>query len=128
MSRLGFMLSYLQNINNNYSGLLTFFTSVIMVAVTIIYVSYTKKQADYAKKSLEAVITQMRTEKQPCIVPSIIDSYGSAYNARDYLRKQLSFKIKLDNCGDAPATNIFSFAFFELQNTKNSKEENSPLF
>lgn len=116
-------MEFLQNINNNYAAVLSLITSVLMVIVTIVYVLYTKKQADYSKKSLETVITQIKVEKQPCIVPSIIDSYGSAFKASDHTRMQLAFTIRLDNCGDAPATNIFTFAFIELQNIRKEKDE-----
>ena len=118
------MTEFLQKINTDYSGVLTLFTSIIMVIVTIIYVIYTKKQADYAQKSVDAVMTQMKVEKQPCIVPSIIDSHGTAFRTTKYLRMQLRFIVKLDNCGDAPATNIFTFAFIDLQNMKDRNGDN----
>lgn len=110
------MTNLLQSINTNYSAVLTLFTSILMVIVTIIYVWFTKKQADYARKSVETLITQIKVDKQPCIVPTILETNGTAFNATDYVRMQLHFKVKLDNCGDSPATNIFTFAFIELQN------------
>ena len=118
------MTEFLQKINTDYSGVLTLFTSIIMVIVTIIYVAYTKKQAYYAQKSVDAVMTQMKVEKQPCIVPSIIDSHGTAFRTTKSLRMQLRFIVKLDNCGDAPATNIFTFAFIDLQNMKDRNGDN----
>ena len=109
------MLGFLQEINNNYAGLLSFLSSLIMVVVTIIYVWHTRRQANYAKESMELVAKQIKTSKQPCIVPSVIDSHGSAFDATEYTRIQLGFDICLKNVGDAPAINIYSLASIELQ-------------
>lgn len=112
------MLEFLQSINNNYASVLSLLSSVIMVIVTIIYVGHTKRQADYAKDSAELIAKQIKLEKQPCIIPEIIDSSGSAFNATNYTRIQLEFNLRLKNVGDAPAINIFSLAEVELQHSK----------
>jgi len=120
------MFEILKSINENYAALLSLFASVIMIVVTIIYVRHTKRQADYAEKSVETLINQIKVEKQPCIVPVVTNSYGSAFLARDYVRKQLSFEINLHNCGDAAAVNVYTIASFELQINKD-KAGNKPI-
>lgn len=111
------MLDFIKMINSDYSGVLSLLSSLIMVVVTVIYVGHTKRQANYAKQSAELVAEQMKTDKQPCIVPSVTGSYGSAWNATDYLRIQLNFGINLKNVGDSPAVNIYTLADIELQFT-----------
>lgn len=111
------MLDFMRTINSDYAAILSFLSSLIMVIVTIIYVMHTKRQANYAKESVELVAKQMKTEKQPCIVPYITDSYGSAFDATEYTRMQLAFEIDLKNIGDAPAINIYTLADIELQFT-----------
>lgn len=109
------MLEFIKNINADYAQVLSFLSSLIMVIVTIIYVRHTKRQANYAKESVDQIAKQMKTEKQPCIVPYITDSSGSAFDATDYTRIQLGFDINLKNIGDAPAINIYTLADIELQ-------------
>lgn len=115
------MLDFIKNINSDYAGVLSLLSSLIMVVVTIIYVGHTKRQANYAKESVELVTKQIKTEKQPCIVPHILDSSGSAFDATDDTRIQLSFDINLKNVGDAPAINIYTLANVELQFTNDDK-------
>lgn len=115
------MLEFIKNINSDYAGVLSLFSSLVMVIVTIIYVRHTRRQANYAKESAELVAKQIKTDKQPCIIPQVIDSYGSAWNATDYTRMQLGFKIKLKNVGDSPAINVYTLADIELQFTEDSE-------
>lgn len=115
------MLDFLKHINTNYSALLSLLSSVIMVIVTIIYVVQTKRQADYAKESAELVAKQIKTDKQPCIVPSVVDSKGIAFDAGDYTRIQLGFDISLENVGESPAINVYTLCAIELQQSKNSE-------
>ncbi len=115
------MLDFIKIINSDYAGVLSLFSSLVMVIVTIIYVRHTKSQAYYARKSAELVAKQIKTDKQPCVVPHVTDSYGSAWNASDYTRMQLGFSIKLKNVGDSPAINIYTLADFELQFIKDSE-------
>lgn len=114
------MLEFIKTINSDYAGVLSLISSLIMVVVTIIYVGHTKRQANYAKESTELVAKQIKIDKQPCIVPYVTDSYGSAWNATDYTRMQLIFTIKLKNVGDSPAINIYTLADIELQFTESS--------
>ena len=93
------MLEFLQSINNNYASVLSLLSSVIMVIVTIIYVGHTKRQADYAKDSAELIAKQIKLEKQPCIIPEIIASSGSAFNGTNYTRIQLEINLRLKNVG-----------------------------
>ena len=109
------MLEFIKMINSDYAGVLSLLSSLIMVIVTIVYVGHTKRQANYAKESVELVAKQMRIDKQPCIVPYVADSYGSAWDATDYTRIQLGFEIILKNVGDAPAINVYTLADLELQ-------------
>ncbi len=111
------MLGFIRMINSDYAGVLSLLSSLIMVVVTIIYVTHTRRQANYAKESVELVAKQLKISKQPCIVPSVSDSYGAAFDATDYTRIQLGFEIKLKNVGDAPAINIYTLANIELQFT-----------
>lgn len=115
------MLDIIKMINNDYAGVLSLLSSIIMVIVTIIYVGHTKRQANYAKESVELVAKQMKIEKQPCIVPHVTDSSGAAFDATDDTRIQLGFEINLKNVGDAPAINIYTFADIELQFTHDDK-------
>lgn len=114
------MLEFIKSINSDYAGVLSLLSSLVMVIVTIIYVRHTKRQAYYAKESAELVAKQIKTDKQPCVVPLVIDSYGSAWDASDYTRIQLGFTIKLKNVGNSPAINVYTFADFELQFIKDS--------
>ena len=114
------MLDFIKTINSYYAGVLSLLSSLVMVIVTIIYVRHTKRQADYAKESAELVAKQIKTDKQPCVVPLVIDSYGSAWDASDYTRIQLGFTIKLKNVGNSPAINVYTLADFELQFIKDS--------
>lgn len=101
------MLEFIKIINSDYAGVLSLLSSLIMVVVTIIYVGHTKRQANYAKESAELVAKQMKIDKQPCIVPYVTDSCGSAWDTMDYTRMQLVFTIKLRNVGDSPAINVY---------------------
>ena len=114
------MLNFIKTINSDYAGVLSLLSSLAMIVVTVIYVTQTKRQANYAKKSAELVAEQIKTDKQPCIVPNVTDSHGSAFGASDYTRIQLEFKIDLKNVGDAPAINIYTFAELELQFTSDT--------
>lgn len=109
------MLEWIKQINQNYAGALSLLSSLIMVVVTIMYVKHTKQQANYSKESVELVTKQLKTNKQPCIVPLVEDSFGSAFDAGEYTRIQLGFDINLKNVGDAPAISIYSLANIELQ-------------
>ena len=115
------MLEFIKSINSDYAGVLSLLSSLVMVIVTIIYVRHTKRQAYYAKESAELVAKQIKTDKQPCVVPLVIDSYGSAWDASDYTRIQLGFTIKLKNVGNSPAINVYTLADFELQFIKDSE-------
>ena len=114
------MLEFIKSINSDYAGVLSLLSSLVMVIVTIIYVRHTKRQAYYAKESAELVAKQIKTDKQPCVVPLVIDSYGSAWDASDYTRIQLGFTTKLKNVGNSPAINVYTLADFELQFIKDS--------
>ena len=114
------MLEFIKIINSDYAGVLSLLSSLIMVVVTIIYVGHTKRQANYAKESAELVAKQMKIDKQPCIVPYVTDSCGSAWDTTDYTRMQLGFTIKLRNVGDSPAINVYTLADIELQFSEDS--------
>lgn len=114
------MLEFIKIINSDYAGVLSLLSSLIMVVVTIIYVGHTKRQANYAKESAELVAKQMKIDKQPCIVPYVTDSFGSAWDTTDYTRMQLGFTIKLRNVGDSPAINVYTLADIELQFSEDS--------
>ena len=109
------MLQCIRNINNNYAGVLSLFASLIMVGITIVYVFHTRRQANYAKESVDLLTKELKTSKQPCIVPTIIGSKGSAFEASTYTRIQLGFNVDLKNVGDAPAINVYTLADIELQ-------------
>lgn len=121
------MLEFIKIINNDYAGVLSLISSLIMVVVTIIYVRHTKRQANYARESAELVAKQIKTDKQPCVIPFVIDSYGSAWKATDYIRMQLGFTINLKNVGDSPAINIYTLADIELQFTEDSDKNKKLL-
>lgn len=108
------MIDFLKDINNNFAGVLSLVSSIVLVTVTIVYVIQTKRQANYAKQSVDLFSKQMMLEKQPCLVPEIIDSHGYAFDASDYTRIQLGFDINLKNVGESPAINIYALADFEL--------------
>lgn len=121
------MLEIIKAINSDYAGVLSLLSSIIMVIVTIVYVGHTKRQADYAKKSVELVAQQMKTDKQPCIIPFVTDSHGSTFATTDYTRIQLCFDIKLQNVGEAPAINVYALADIELQFTNKPNGEKKIL-
>ena len=109
------MLEFIKYINHDYAGILSFLSSLIMVIITVIYVRHTRRQADYTKNSVELAYKQMIINKQPCIVPSVTNSHGTAFDATDNTRIQLGFDILLRNAGDALAINVYSLANIELQ-------------
>ena len=114
------MMEFMKIVNSDYAGVLSLLSSLIMVVVTIIYVRQTKRQANYAKESAELVAKQIKIDKQPCIVPYVTNSYGTAWDVTDYTRIQLGFTIKLRNVGDSPAIDIYTLADIELQFTEDS--------
>lgn len=115
------MLDFIKIINNDYADVLSLLASLIMVIVTIIYVVHTHRQVYYARQSAELVGKQIKIDKQPCVVPNVVDSFGSAFDTSSYVRKQLGFDVKLKNVGDSPAINIYTFADIELQFTHDAE-------
>jgi len=103
------------------AAVLSLVSSIIMVIITIVYVCYTKNQADNSRESVNLMIKQIKTEKQPCILPDIIGSHGTAFNASNYVRIQAGLDIDLKNVGDAPAISVFTICECELQLSKDSK-------
>ena len=85
------MLEIFRIINNDYSGVLSLLSSLVLVIVTIVYVWHTKRQANYAKQSVELVAKQIQTNKQPCVVPLVVDSNGHAFDVTDGTRIQMGF-------------------------------------
>lgn len=61
------------------------------------------------------MLTKESPNSVPCIVPKVIGSNGSAFNATHYTRMQLGFDINLKNVGDVSAINICSIADIQLQ-------------
>ena len=112
------MLEFIKIINTEYAGVLSFLSSLIMVIVTVVYVCYTKRQADNSQESVNLLLKQIKTDKQPCILPEIVGSYGSAFDTSTYARIQAGVNITLRNVGDAPAICVYTICECELQFTK----------
>jgi hypothetical protein len=110
-------LQLLKTINDNYANVFSFLATVVMIIITAIYVVFTKRQADCSKESNETLQEQFKQQNQPCIVPTVQDTNGVAFDTGTYIRVQFSVDILLKNVGNAPAIMTFTTAEFELQNT-----------
>ena len=105
-------------INSNLSGVLSVLVSAITALITLIYVVFTYKQLKATQNSVKLASEQMRLNNQPCISAKIGTTYGSpCFPESD--RRQLHIDIKLENIGDSPALEIYTFSYLELTSTVN---------
>lgn len=104
---------------------------VILTGITVITaifsLIYTGIQVRYTKQSVEQIYKQIKTEKQPCVVPRVIDSSGEAFDAGSYTRAQLYFELELENMGDVPALNVFVLSSIRLNLSSDSEFEKQYL-
>lgn len=111
-------MEIIQFINTNLSGILSVVVAAITAIITLIYVVFTYKQMKAAQQSAELTSKQMRISNQPCIVIDIAVASGSKCFPESS-RRQLSIQLELENIGDSPALEIYTFSHMELQHTKN---------
>lgn len=107
----------LQYINENLSGVLSVAVAVIAAFITLVYVIFTYKQMKAAQNATEIAIKQLRLGNQPCIIAEIAQTYGS--KCFSGTRRQLHIELTLENVGDSPALCVYTFAYLELQHTRN---------
>ncbi|MFA5453099.1 MAG: hypothetical protein WC248_05965 [Candidatus Methanomethylophilaceae archaeon] len=110
---------------NTYSGVLSFFASVILVGVTISYVIFTHSMAKASEKSLEQakeqtklLSKQIQLDKLPCIVAHPSSLYHHEPEYGPYLEKggwKFGIDVYLRNHGNSPATSIITVGYIELQ-------------
>ncbi len=106
---------------NQYANLLSFISSLFMLIVTAVYVHFTKKQAKSASDSFFESITQFRESKQPCLIPTVKNVSGIAFNTSDDLRIQFTFNYELENIGDSPALAVNTIATIKLKYSKEAE-------
>lgn len=111
-------MELLQNINTNYSGILSVIVAAITAIITLVYVVFTFKQMQAAQKSAELASKQMRLSNQPCVVVDISQTSGSPCFP-DSTRRQLHIALELENIGDSPALELYTLSYLELQHIKN---------
>jgi len=112
---------------NNYSGVLSFIATVILVGVTFFYAVFTRSQAKASVKSLELakeqtklLSKQIQLDKLPCIVAHPSSYYHHEHEYGDYLKKggwKFGIDVSLRNDGNSPATSIITVGYIELQHT-----------
>lgn len=106
---------------NQYANLLSFFSSLLMLIVTAVYVYFTRRQAKSASDSFFESITQFRESKQPCLIPTVKSVSGSAFDTSTDIRIQFSFDYELENIGDSPALSVYTIAKMHLKYSKDSE-------
>lgn len=104
---------------------------VILTGITVITaifsLIYTGIQVRYTEQSVEQIYKQIKTEKQPCVVPKVVDSSGEAFDTGSYTRVQLQFDLEMENVGDAPALNVFVLSSIRLNLSSDSEFEKQYL-
>lgn len=109
----------LKNINDNYSAVLSAFTSIVMVVITMIYVVFTFLQVRASRKAVEVSTTQMKLSSVPCVIVNSVEGFGSpVFEKNKYGRRQMGFDIILKNCSTEPALSIYILAKIVLKNIK----------
>lgn len=106
---------------NQYANLLSFFSSLLMLIVTAVYVYFTKRQATSASDSFFESITQFRESKQPCLIPTVKSVSGIAFDTSTDIRIQFTFNYELENIGDSPALSVNTIAKMHLKYSKESE-------
>lgn len=117
-------MELIQNINANYSGILSVIVAAITAIITLVYVVFTFKQMQAAQKSAELASKQMRLSNQPCVVVDISQTAGSPCFP-DSTRRQLNIALELENIGDSPALELYTLSYLELQHIKNVSDGSS---
>ena len=114
-------------LNNEYSGLLTVMVAVITALITLMYVIMTYQQVKFSKMSVESVEKQIKLSSQPCIIPKIIATNGTACFGSGNRRK-LHIDVELINVGTSPAINIYTIGYFNLFYTKNENSDKVDMY
>lgn len=110
---------------NMYSGVLSFFASVILVGVTISYVIFTHSMAKASEKSLEQaeeqtklLSKQIQLDKQPLVIPSILSTnIVRNLELSKLLTGHLQVRCKCVNISNEPALSVFLFGYIEIPKT-----------
>lgn len=112
---------------NNWTDVSMVILTGVTVIIAIFSLIYTGIQVHYTKQSVEQIYKQIQLEKQPCVVPRVIDSSGVAFDTGTYTRVQLSFDLEMENVGDAPALNVFVLSSIRLNLSSDSDVEKQYL-
>ncbi|MDO9522228.1 MAG: hypothetical protein Q7J08_00750 [Methanocorpusculum sp.] len=110
---------------NTYSGVLSFFASVILVGVTISYVIFTHSMAKASEKSLEQakeqtklLSKQIQLDKQPLVIPSITSiNIVRNLDLSKLLIGHLQVLCNWVNISNEPALFVFLFGYIEIPKT-----------
>jgi len=110
---------------NMYSGVLSFFASVILVCVTISYVIFTHSMAKASEKSLEQaeeqtklLSKQIQLDKQPLVIPTILSTnIVRNLELSKLLTGHLQVRCKCVNISNEPALSVFLFGYIEIPKT-----------
>jgi hypothetical protein len=105
MDLFGLLLGFLNGINS-YSGALTFFATLFLVIVTVVYVIITNKILESSKQ-------QMGLLQNP-VIGIQIDNMGIFYDPTKELHG-FSVEISIVNLGSAPALEIYQDAEIRLK-------------
>lgn len=110
---------------NNYSGVLSFLATLILVGVTMFYAGFTRSMAKASEKSLKLakeqtnlLSKQIQLDKLPCVVAHPSSYYHHTSEYSDYLKKggwKFGIDVYLRNDGNSPATSIIIVGYIELQ-------------
>ena len=112
---------------NNWTDVSMVILTGITVIIAIFSLIYTGIQVRYTKQSVEQIYNQIKTEKQPCVVPRVVDSSGVAFDTGAYTRVQFWFDLEMENVGDAPALNVFVLSSIRLNLSSDSEFEKQYL-
>lgn len=114
------MLNFLKEINNNYAALLACVISLISAVTTVVYVVFTHKQMKAAQDSVQLMQTEMKQNKQPCLIPIISRVYSD--KALSNGRRFMPIDFCVENVGDAPALSVYAISHLELKHIKTKDE------
>ena len=107
---------------NDNTAIISCMVSLIGVIVTTVYVIFTHKQMKAAQKSVEIMKTELKMEKQPCLILKI-ESVTSG-KALSNGRRQMHVSFTIENLGDSPALSVFCISYLVLQHTKTKSGKN----
>lgn len=113
-------MNILQTVSEN-SNIIQVICSLCMLLVTIFYVAFTWIQSKYTKQAFLESVKQTREDRQPYIVPTILNVSGVAFDTSDCIRVQLNFHCKMENVGDSSAVSVYTLLYAKMQYRQDKK-------